>query len=305
MNKLILFSKSKLLLVEQPDGTCRLPLESDECVRPIVAELSPSLDSSTSVSSDSEVFRFPGYVAVAQNQEVANAITPKPRNVSVAITSKPSTLDHSEGASDQPKVTEVGLREAWTLLPEADYAAAAKGAELLNWSDETRFCSTCGTKLQRATEISKKCPKCGREIFPSLWPAIVVLVIKSSADGDAEKEEALLVHARTLSRPTVLTLVAGFVETGESLEECVKREVKEETDLDIEDIQYVGSQSWPFPHQLMLGFRARYKGGEMKFADGELTAGGFFRRDNLPDLPTLPSLSRRIIDSWAEETQMS
>ncbi len=294
MNKLILFSQSKLLLVAHPDGTYRLPLESDECVRSIVAELFPSWDSSASVSSDSEVFRFPDYIAVTMNQEVGNAIN-----------HNPTTLTHSEGASNQSTVAEVGLREAWSLLPEADYAAAAKGAELLNWSEETRFCSTCGTKLQRATEISKKCPNCGREVFPSLWPAIVVLVIKSSPDGDPEKEEALLVHARTLSRPTVLTLVAGLVETGECIEECVKREVKEETDLDIEDIKYVGSQSWPCPHQLMLGFRARYKGGEMKFADGELTAGGFFRRDNLPDLPTLPSLSRRIIDSWAEETQTS
>ena len=153
--------------------------------------------------------------------------------------------------------------------------------------------------MVRATEISKKCGKCGREVFPSLWPAIVVLVIKESPDGDPSKDEALLVHARTLSRPGVQTLVAGFVETGESLEECVAREVKEETSLDIEDIRYMGSQSWPFPHQLMLGFTARYRGGEIAFAYGEIAFGGFFRRDNLPELPTLPSLSRRIIDAWA------
>lgn len=296
MNKLILFSNSKLLLVVQPDGTYRLPLESDEWLHPLVNDLEPSSHSVAEASPDSacaasefensEVFRFPGYVAA-----------PIP---SCVISQDPIAINHKPSALNPLPIAEVGLRESWTLLPETDYAAAAKGAELLNWNDETRFCSTCGTKLHRATEISKICPKCGREVFPSLWPAIVVLVIKPSPDGDFAEEEALLVHARTLSRPTVLTLVAGFVETGESLEECVRREVKEETDLEIEDIKYVGSQSWPFPHQLMLGFTARYKDGELKFADGELTAGGFFRKDNLPELPTLPSLSRRIINSWAE-----
>lgn len=223
------------------------------------------LEGEFAVPADAETFTFPGYVAF-------------------------------NAAHDG----ETGIREAWQLLPEADYAAVSKGAELLNWSNDTRFCSRCGSSLRRNTEISKICPECGREVFPSLWPAIVVLVIRESPAGDHNDDEALLVHARTLSRPTVLTLVAGFVETGESLEECVAREVREETSLEIEDIRYVGSQSWPFPHQLMFGFTARYKSGAIRFADGELTAGGFFRRDALPDLPTYPSLSRRIIDAWAE-----
>lgn len=185
---------------------------------------------------------------------------------------------------------EMGLRESYGALPEEEYAAAAKGAELVNWSEETKFCPYCGARLHRETEISKKCPECGREYFPQLSPAIVVLVKRG--------EEALLVHAKNFRRPKMMALVAGFVETGETLEQCVEREIKEETDLDVTDIRYVGSQSWPFPHQLMLGFTANYAGGELKFADGELSAGGFFTRDNVPELPTLPSLSRQIIDSW-------
>ena len=106
-------------------------------------------------------------------------------------------------------------------------------------------------------------------------------------------------HADNFKRP-FHALVAGFVETGETLEECVAREVREETTLEIEDIRYFGSQSWPFPHQLMLGFTARWREGEVRFADGELTSGGFFRRDALPELPTPPSLSRAIIDAWIE-----
>ena len=137
------------------------------------------------------------------------------------------------------------------------------------------------------------CARAGsfREYFPQLSPAVVVLVTKG--------EEALLVHAANFKRP-FHALVAGFVETGETLEECVAREVREETTLEIEDIRYFGSQSWPFPHQLMLGFTARWREGEVRFADGELTSGGFFRRDALPELPTPPSLSRAIIDAWIE-----
>ena len=118
---------------------------------------------------------------------------------------------------------------------------------------------------------------------------MVVLVIRG--------REALLVHAASFRRP-FYALVAGFVETGETLEQCVAREVREETTLEIDDIRYRGSQSWPFPSQLMLGFTARYRSGDLAFADGELTAGAFFSRDSLPMLPTPPSLSRALIDAW-------
>lgn len=201
-----------------------------------------------------------------------------------------TSIDALGKAGSDLSLTPVGVREAWGILTEEDYAAAVKGAELINWDRETRYCSRCGRLLKRATEISKKCPECGMEFFPQLSPAIVVLVKKG--------EEALLVHARNFRRPEMMALVAGFVETGESLEECVAREIKEETDLDVRGICYVGSQSWPFPHQLMLGFVAEYAGGELKFADNELSAGGFFTKDNVPPLPTPPSLSREIIDRW-------
>lgn len=187
---------------------------------------------------------------------------------------------------------EYGLRESWEILPEEKYRAAAKGAALVNWSESEQFCSRDGHRLTRVSEISKKCPHCGREYFPRLNPAVVVLVIK----GD----EALLVHASTLRNPDVKTLVAGYVETGESLEECVRREIKEETDLEVTDVKYFGSQAWPFPNQLMMGFTARYAGGKLRFADGEITAGGFFTPDSMPVLPTMPSLSRVIIETWRE-----
>lgn len=221
------------------------------------------LEGEVALPDGCETFRFPGYTAAPLTD----------------------TVLRGEG------IVESGLRESWTVIPHEEFTAAAKGAELLNWNASERFCARCGSPLQRATEISKRCPECGAEYFPRLNPAIVVLVTR----GD----EALLVHSKTL-KTGIHALVAGFVETGETLEECVAREVMEETSLEIEDIRYLGSQAWPFPYQLMVGFTARYKSGEVTYADGELSAGRFFRRDEVPALPTLPSLSRRIIDSWIE-----
>lgn len=191
-----------------------------------------------------------------------------------------------------PGLMYIPLRESYRMLSESQFAMAAKGVELLNWSAGMRYCAKCGSALHRHSAISFICSDCGKEYFPVLSPAVVVLVTRG--------EEALLVHAANFSRP-FHALVAGFVETGESAEQCVAREVREETTLEIEDIRYFGSQSWPFPHQLMLGFTAKWKSGELKFADGELTSGGFFTRDNVPELPTPPSLSRAIIDAWLEK----
>lgn len=159
-----------------------------------------------------------------------------------------------------------------------------------------RYCGFCGAPTERFQRIGVRCKGCGKEIFPGLSPAIVVLVTR----GSGSDEEALLVHAANFKRP-MYALVAGFVEPGETLEQCVEREVKEETTLEIRDVRYIGSQSWPFPSQLMTGFRARYAGGEISFADGELTSGGWYRRDSLPELPMSGSLSRAIIDAWVEE----
>ncbi len=188
-----------------------------------------------------------------------------------------------------PGLELIELRHSASLLSETEYLAAAKGRELLHWAENMHFCGHCSAPLQRNTEISFVCHRCGREYWPQLSPAIMVMVKRD--------DSILLVHARTFSGP-FYGLVAGFVETGESLEECVRREVTEETGLRIEDIRYVASQSWPFPASLMIGFTAQYAGGELQFVDGELTAGGFYNRDTLPQLPSAPSLARRMIDIW-------
>lgn len=198
-----------------------------------------------------------------------------------------------EGFADSEEGAEwVELRKSWERLGDEKWQMACKEQQLQNFRQTNRFCSVCGGNMTHSTDISLKCEGCGREIWPSLSPAIVVLITRN--DG----REALLVHAANFKRKEMYALVAGFVETGESLEECVAREIKEETSLEVSDIWYAGSQSWPFPSQLMIGFTAKYKSGELQPADGELTSLGWFTRDHLPPLPTPPSLSHRIIDSW-------
>ncbi len=190
----------------------------------------------------------------------------------------------------------MGLREANPRLSAEDYRAAVKAMELMHWDAGSRFCGACGRPLERSSEISKKCPACSREVFAQVSAAIIVLIHR----GD----EVLLVHARNFSRP-YFGLVAGFVETGESLEECVRREVMEETSLRVKNIRYAGSQPWPYPNSLMLAFHAEYESGEIKFADGELTDGGFFSSESLPLLPPPPSIARRLIDEWLSERRTS
>lgn len=201
-------------------------------------------------------------------------------------------LNGNDFADNANNAEWVELRASWTRLGDDKWQVAAKEQELQNFRDVNRFCSICGGQMLDATAISRKCLKCGREIWPALSPAIVVLITRNEGD------EALLVHAANFKRPGMYALVAGFVETGETLEECVAREIREETSLEVSDIRYVGSQSWPFPSQLMIGFTAKYKSGELNAADGELTSMGWFTRSTLPELPTLPSLTRRIIELW-------
>lgn len=201
-------------------------------------------------------------------------------------------LSGNDFATSESDAEWVELRASWKRLGDEKWQHAARAQELENFRKLHRYCGVCAGIMETVSNISLKCAQCGREIWPALSPAIVVLVTRKCG------EEALLVHAANFKHPDVHALVAGFVETGESLEECVAREVLEETSVKISDIRYVGSQSWPFPGQLMIGFTAKYESGEITLADGELTSAGWFTRSNYPQLPSLPSLSRRIIDRW-------
>ncbi len=216
--------------------------------------------------------------------------------------------DATIGAEDEEYQT-VGLRESYYVLPTQLYLMAGKAAELLLWNRNTRFCGTCGATMRRTSDISKVCDKCGREQWPQVSPAIIVRICKrADKPADTAKplptasadDEILLVRAHNFRR-NFYGLVAGFVETGETLEECVKREVWEETRLTIKNIRYFASQPWPYPCGIMIGFTADYESGEIKLQNEELKTGGWFRRDNLPTIPEKLSIARRLIDAWADE----
>jgi NAD+ diphosphatase len=183
------------------------------------------------------------------------------------------------------------LRESFHVLPERLYRQAGKASELLYFGRQHQYCGICGAPMEWASSISKRCTRCGEELWPKLNTAIIVLVRKG--------EEALLVKAKNFRRD-YYGLVAGFVETGESLEECVAREICEETGLRVTNIRYFASQPWPYPIGLMIGFQADYAGGDIALRDGELRDAAFFTRDTIPAIPGKMSMARMLIDDWLE-----
>jgi NAD+ diphosphatase len=186
----------------------------------------------------------------------------------------------------------VGLRGLYGQLDETAYGLSGYASQMLYWQRTSNFCPVCGHQPeQNKGDWGKRCPNCGHIAYPHVTPAVLALV----HDGG---DQILLTHKPGWAK--MYSLIAGFVEPGESLEECVHREVLEEAGLSLEAPVYKGSQSWPFPHQLMLGFWARYAGGEIKLDEAELDDAKWFHVDDLPPMPPRLSLSRQLIDSWVE-----
>ncbi len=183
----------------------------------------------------------------------------------------------------------VELRTSYDYIEESLYKIAGKAHEILHWDKNSKYCPACGILTIQTTPICKQCPQCKQEFYPVISTAIIVLIRKENS--------ILLVRARNF-RGNFHGLVAGFLETGESLEECVQREVKEETGLSIKNITYFSNQPWPYPSGLMIGFIADYDSGDLKLQDEELSTGAFFTKDNLPELPRKLSIARRMIDWW-------
>ena len=184
-----------------------------------------------------------------------------------------------------------GLRALYGRLPEAYFSIAGRAVQILLWDQTHRFCGRCGQPTVNApAERAKLCPQCGLLSFPRLSPAVIMLVSR----GDQ-----LLLARNKAFADGFFSVLAGFVEPGESLEEAVAREVKEEVGLDLSEIRYFGSQPWPFPHSLMIGFTARYAGGEIRLQEDEIVEAAWFdRRGDLPRLPGKLSIARRLIDAF-------
>lgn len=199
---------------------------------------------------------------------------------------------------DAPVVVEglkmMGLRATFDVLPKSVYQMAGKAHEILYWNSNTKFCGVCGAPMKLHTDISKRCTNCGKEVWPTPATAIIVAITRNN------NQEILLVQSKNF-RSDYMGLVAGFLETGETLEECVHREVKEETHLRIKNLKYFSSQPWPYPCGLMVGFTAEYDSGELHLQTSELRKGGWFRHDQLPEIPDKVSLARQLIDHWRDQ----
>jgi len=188
-----------------------------------------------------------------------------------------------------------GLRGLYGALNDGLYALAGRAMHILDWDAAYQVCSRCGSPLhdKENEPLAKHCPACDQSCYLNPSPAIIVAVIKDDA--------ILLANAKRFSR-LFYSVIAGFVEPGEDLEACVRREVKEETNIDIKNIRYFGSQPWPYTHALMIGFTAEYAGGAIKVDGEENVDAAWFKVCEIPQqIPAKLSIARSLIDWFVEQ----
>jgi NAD+ diphosphatase len=189
------------------------------------------------------------------------------------------------------------LRSLYDVLEEDLFHLAGKALQLLAWEGTHRFCGRCGTETASSlTERSRICPQCGLVSYPQLAPAVITAILKDN--------QILLAHAPHFQN-NMYGLIAGFVEPGETLEDCVQREIMEEVGLKVKNITYFGSQQWPFPNSLMVGFLAEYESGEITVDGEELDHAAWFPTNRLPVIPPPVSIARKIIDWVVEQDSKS
>jgi NAD+ diphosphatase len=183
------------------------------------------------------------------------------------------------------------IRQSYELLENKDFFhIITRARQILHWDKTTQFCGSCGQKTERSlTERAKICTPCNSHVFPPIAPVMLALIWR--------EDEILLARSSHFSTG-VYSILAGFVEPGETLEQTVAREVKEEVGLTIKNLQYIASQPWPFQSNLMLGFIAEYDSGDIIIDKTELEDAQWFHISNLPTLPNAASLSRRLIDDY-------
>ncbi len=202
---------------------------------------------------------------------------------------RPLLFASVEGADVPAGLQRLGLR---SVLAQADAelaALAGYAAQLIHWERTSRFCPACGQPMREHDGWGKTCSACGFARYPQVSPVAIVLIYDDAG------------RLLLTSKPgwgARYSLVAGFVEPGETVEQCAAREVREEVGVEVDEVRYVGSQPWPFPHQLMLGFTARYAGGAIRVDTSELADARWFTRDALPELPPRFSIARQILDAW-------
>lgn len=199
----------------------------------------------------------------------------------------------SENDPVPPKMVFYGLRYLYERLPEPMLSIAMKAVHLTEWEEKSRYCGRCGGEMVPSSKEmnARECPGCGMLVFPRISPAVIVLV---------ERDSRLLLARSIRFTANFYSVLAGFVEPGETLEETIHREIEEEVGIQVRNVRYFGSQPWPFPDSLMIGFTAEYAGGEIRINGAEIAEAGWFAPDEFPTLPGKISIARRLIDSFIE-----
>lgn len=181
----------------------------------------------------------------------------------------------------------VPIRQLLQYWNHQQFEQASRAVQLLEWRRNHQFCGRCGDKTQQSIDqFAMMCPSCGYNQYPRVNPCVITIITR----GD---DEILL--ARTTRNKTMYSLIAGFVEVGETLEEAARRETLEEVGLNIKNIQYLASQPWPFPSNLMVAFKAEYHSGEIKIQEKEISDAQFFKFDQLPEIPFKGSIAYAMI----------
>jgi len=205
-------------------------------------------------------------------------------NVAIITGAIPADASLPEG------VQTIGLRALYDHVSEEWWSLAGYAAQIVHWETDHRFCAHCGGEVANEGRTwGKKCRDCGRVTYPPVVPAVLALV----HDGG---DRVLLASKSGWGKR--YSILAGFVEPGETFEECALREVEEEAGIIVTDPVYAGSQAWPFPHQIMVAFTCRHLHGDINIDKEELAHAEWFRYDDLPQLPPPLSLSRATIDAW-------
>ena len=193
--------------------------------------------------------------------------------------------------SDPPRGMEFSaVRELYGRVPDNELALASLAVRIIDFDRTTRYCGKCGSMtIPSKTERARRCPSCELVEYPRISPAIIVLI---------RRGDQILLARSPRFPPGMFSVIAGFVEPGEDLDHAIHREVREETGIAVGNIRYFGSEPWPFPHSLMIGFTADYAGGEIVVDAHEIESAFWFDRENLPRIPERMSIGRALIDWW-------
>jgi len=187
------------------------------------------------------------------------------------------------------------LRSLLPILDAESFSVAGKAFQILSWDINNKFCGRCGAEtISKPDERAKVCPKCGLINYPHISPAVIVAVLK---DGKILLENAKRLHSN------MYTVLSGFLEAGETFEECIKREAKEEVAITVKNIKYFGNQPWPFPDSLMVAFTAEYESGEVTPDGDEILDAGWFAPNEIPQIPGKWSIARKLIDAFVEKSK--